>query len=379
MNDFIRLNPITDSTLMRFDPDGLELHRSRDLTASPEVVVRPGVEHLPEGGIRLRLYAPQAREALVVGGGGNMAGEYPMYQEGEGWWAVELPPLPAGVYTHRYRVDGVLVDNPLVPYAFAAGEPVNILEAVDDSSLFYAMTDVPHGDLRLELFDSPSTGKTRACWVYAPPGYDTSREDYPVLYLQHGAGENETGWIDLGKVNFILDNLIAQHACVPMLVVMNSGYCFEEGTIPELFPGDFNTVLTRECIPFIEKKYRVLRDRDHRAIAGLSMGSAQAQDALYSHMDLFAYCGVLIGSFFKARFGVDHRALFEDMPAFAARVKLLFITNGSREPAVADNIEAVRELRAQGVNAVYRSYPGYHEIGVCRKSLRDLLPLLFRD
>jgi len=379
MNELIRTNPITDSTLLRFDPDGLELHRSRNLEPAPVVVHRPAVEHLSDGSIRLRAYAPEAKEAVVVGGGGNLPGEYPMEQEGDGWWAAILPPRPAGLYPHRYRIDGTLVTNPLVPYVFGAGEPVNFIEAVDDSSLFYALTDVPHGDLRMELYPSPSTGGWRNCWVYAPPGYDASDESYPVLYLQHGAGENETGWIDQGKVNFILDNLLAQQACVPMLVVMNCGYCFEPGVIPELFPGDFNKVLVEECIPFIESKYRVIADREHRAMAGLSMGSAQAQDAVYSHLDTFAWCGVIIGSFFKARFGVDHTALFEDMDALARQLRLLFVSNGSEEAAVEGNIAAVKELRAQGLNATYRSYPGYHELGVCRKSLRDLLPLLFRD
>ncbi|MFR7718278.1 MAG: alpha/beta hydrolase [Lachnospiraceae bacterium] len=140
----------------------------------------------------------------------------------------------------------------------------------------------------MEQYRSPVTGRIKACWVYTPPGYEHAHtESYPVLYLQHGVGENETGWIWQGKANLILDNLIAENKCRPILLVMNAGYAFLPDEDPTFFPGDYETELIHGCIPFIEQKYRVAAGRKNRAIAGLSLGSVQSFAIGMGHQDLF--------------------------------------------------------------------------------------------
>jgi hypothetical protein len=182
-------------------------------------------KNLGSGKVRLTYYNPDVSAAEVMVDGNS----YPMTKDDDGYWTVEFVTTP-GIHVHRYRVDGAVVLNPVMPFAFCAGEPANIFEVVDDGSDFYLIKDVPHGDLRMEYYRSSYTGRWKACWVYTPAGYEQNPEkDYPVLYLQHGAGEDETGWLDMGKANYILDNLIAEGRCAEMLVVMNCGWAIKPG------------------------------------------------------------------------------------------------------------------------------------------------------
>jgi len=282
-----------------------------------------------------------------------------------------------GIHVHRYRVDGVMVINPVMPLFFAAGEPVNAFECVDESCGWYLLQDVPHGDLRMEYYRSSYTGRTKVCWVYTPAGYDEGCEEYPVLYLQHGAGENETGWIDMGKIDNILDNQIAAGECEKMIVVMNSGWAFREED-PWTMVGGFDKELVQDCIPFIEGKYRIRKDRDSRAMAGLSMGSAQSQHIVYHHPELFSYLGIIIGGFGTRWLGEDQK--FVEDPEFLKRnLKLLFSSNGEQEDWCEASRAQIEKLQQAGMSqAVFYSTPGYHDLTVCRKSIREFLPRLFR-
>ena len=386
MNDKIYQNQTINSTLLHFAPAF-----QRRVPAPPPQGGRRFGFSMPEtfkmlepcknlggGRVRLTYYNPDAKSVSVFGIGGSMPGEYPMEKDEDGYWTVEFDATP-GIHVHRYRVDGVVTYNPMMPFAFSTQEPCNIFEAVDESCGWYLMQDVPHGDLRMEYYRSSYTGRWKVSWIYTPPGYEEHPEKtYPVLYLQHGAGEDETGWIDMGKVNYILDNMIAEGKCEEMLVVMNSGFAFLPGEAMGIDGGGFEQELLEDCIPMIEEKYRVKTDRESRAIAGLSMGSFQAQKIGLTHLDRFASIGVIIGGVNQARLGYAAKA-FEDLTKLNSQLKVFFASNGEQEPNCESNREQMKALYEGGLtNSVFYSCPGYHELTVCRNSLREFLPMLFK-
>jgi enterochelin esterase-like enzyme len=266
-----------------------------------------------------------------------------------------------------------------MPYCFCAGEPANFLETVGEDSAWYLMQDVPHGDLRMEYYRSSWTGRWKVCWIYTPAGYEENTDEkYPVLYLQHGAGEDETGWIDMGRTNLILDNMIAAGECEKMLVVMNSGWSFRDEADNAAGISGFEQELLDDCIPFVESHYRVKTDRENRAMAGLSMGSFQAQRIVLGHLDRFAWLGAIITWLDPSRQG-DAAAVLDDIPLLNEKLKVFFASNGDHEAQAPQTREAIRALSEKGYkNAVYYEYPGYHELTVCRYSLRAFLPYLFR-
>jgi len=335
-------------------------------------------KNLGGGKVRITYYNPDASKVSLLGGGGSFAGEFPMTKDSEGYWTVEVEAVP-GIHVHRYLVDGAVVLNDQMPLVYCAGEPANAFEAVDESCGWYLLQDVPHGDLRMEYYRSSHTGRWKVCWVYCPAGYDRDTEKtYPVLYLQHGAGEDETGWIDMGKMNYILDNQIASGEAKEMLVVMNYGFSLKEGESPAMRSPGFEKELLDDCIPMIEKKYRVKTDRESRAMAGLSMGSAQSQRTVLNHLDLFAYLGVIIGGIGNAPIGVQADIL-NDPRALNEKLKVFYASNGDHEPGCRASHEAMEKMIAEGLTCGRHDiFEGYHELTVCRKSLRAFLPLLFR-
>ena len=335
-------------------------------------------KNLGGGRVRLTYYDPEAEHVSVVGGGGSFAGEFPMTKDEQGYWTVEVETTP-GIHVHRYLVDGALVLNDQMPLVYCAQEPANAFECVDEDCGWYLLQDVPHGDLRMEYYRSSHTGRWKVCWVYCPPGYDENPDKkYPVLYLQHGAGEDETGWIDMGKMNYILDNQIASGETQEMLVVMNYGFALREDETPALRSPGFETELLKDCMPLIEEKYRIRTDRESRAMAGLSMGSAQSQSIVLNHLDLFAYLGVIIGGIGSAPIGVQAEAL-KDPAALGRRLKVFYACNGAEEPGCRASHEAMEKMIEEGLSTGRHDvFEGYHELTVCRKGLRAFLPLLFR-
>lgn len=332
---------------------------------------------LPDGKTRVTYYNPDAHEVFICGIGGSMPGRYPMTRDEDGYWTADLDLAP-GVHVHRYLVDGATVSNPQMPYCFSCGEPANFFETVGEDSDWYLMQDVPHGDLRMEFYRSSWTGRWKACWIYTPPGYEENQDEtYPVLYLQHGAGEDETGWIDMGRVNLILDNLIAEGACKKMLVVMNSGWSFRDEADNAANRSGFAQELLEDCIPFVESHYRAKTDRENRAMAGLSMGSFQAQQIVLGNLDRFAYLGAIITWLDPVRQGAAS-AVLDDIPTLNEKLRVFFASNGDQEPQAPETRARIAALTAAGYrNARYFEFPGYHELTVCRESLRMFLPLLF--
>lgn len=241
---------------------------------------KPPVVH-PDRKITFTFWAPEARSVAVAGGDGLGASPFPMAKNAEGLWSVTTPPAVPGFHYYWFVLDGVQVNDPASETFFGYGKPTGGLEVPDPAGDFYFIKNVPHGEVREKSYFSKSTGAWRRALVYTPPDYDKdTKTRYPVLFLQHGAGENETSWTRQGRAQFILDNLIAAGKAKPMIVVMDRGYAtpntpdIGQQNMQVAFSA-FEKVIVDELIPTIDASYRTIPDRDHRAMAGLSMGGMQ--------------------------------------------------------------------------------------------------------
>ena len=330
------------------------------------------IEILDSGNVLFRYYAPEANKVEVAGISGSMSRERILLEcEGNGYYSKVVSGIQPGFHYHNWYVDDVKVCNSSGNFCFGCFEAINFFELPEPGKDFYYMKDVPHGDVQIRKYTSQVTSQIKSCYVYTPPTYDVSPyESYPVLYIQHGVGENETGWIWSGKLNFILDNLIAKKKCSPMIVVMCSGYAFEENTDTVFYPGDFDRELIHDCIPYIEKNYRVKKGRENRAMAGLSLGSAQACLSVAKHKDLFAYLGVFSG---LAKDYLDVILEEKSLP-----MGLVFLSGGIGETGLIDQQKLYEDKFSKAqIPFIHKSYPGYHEWHVWRDSLHDFVQNIF--
>ena len=346
---------------------------------------------LPDKSAVFQLKAPDAQKVEAQVGGGK----YLMTRGGDGVWSVTTPPLVVGFHYYSLLVDGVAVNDPGSHAFFGTGKDASGIEVPEDGVDYYLANDVPHGDVRIRIYHSMVTGQWRRCFVYTPPDYDTnSNARYPVLYLQHGMGEDETGWIFQGHANLILDNLIAAKKAAPMIIVMDNGYASKPGqtmapSAPRAASGDtsgFEDVITKDVIPMIDSSFRTIADREHRAMAGLSMGANQTLRLTTNNLDKFSY----IGGFSGTMNGLSTDPLdpatafdgkFKDGAAFNQKVKLLWIGMGTKEPNPFP--AAIGEFRSMldkaGIKYVYFSSPGTaHEWLTWRRDLNDFAPRLFK-
>jgi enterochelin esterase-like enzyme len=297
-------------------------------------------------------------------------------------------------------IDGVEVNDPASETFYGTGKETSGIEIPEKGVDFYLPKDVPHGEIRERWYHSKTTGQWRRVFVYTPPGYDTNREArYPVLYLQHGGGEDERGWPNQGRVGFIMDNLIAERKARPMLVVMEHGYASKPGEAPPSKPPEkpaprdfsrafatFEEVMVNDLIPMIDATYRTVRDRESRAMAGLSMGGAQTFQITLKHLDLFAYIGGFSGAgggFGGAAFDpkTAHDGVMADAAEFNKKVRLLWLGVGTTEGRLYDGIKGYHDaLDKAGIKNVYYESPGTaHEWLTWRRCLREFAPLLFTN
>lgn len=298
-------------------------------------------------------------------------------------WELTLGMEP-GFYYVTLSVDGVEVLSPFLPIGYGYSRPCNYLE-IGPSEAFYSAGRAPHGDIRHEYFYSEVTGKNETCLVYTPPGYEKGTESYPVLYLQHGFGENETSWVWQGRIGNIMDNLLYEKKAVPMLIVMADGMMREgEGQEEKLCHQRFPVFLTESILPFIETKYRVRPGRENRGIAGLSMGSMQTSMTAFMHEELFAWIGLFSG-FLRNYIGVEqvdasHLAgLFADPAAFNAKNRLLFRAIGKEDVFFHFFMEEDQLCEDYQVRQVRRIFEGGHDWNVWRKCAWEFLQLIFKE
>jgi enterochelin esterase-like enzyme len=344
---------------------------------------------------RFRIVAPQAQSVRVPEWGGIT-----LTKGEDGAWVGTTRPLDEGFHYYRINIDGADVPDPGSKFFYGASRWGSGIEIPAHDEDFYALKNVPHGQLRQNLYFSKSTNTTRRCFVYTPSDYDKNTQTrYPVLYLQHGAGEDETGWGNQGHANLIMDNLIAAGKARPLIIVMDNGggNVFggrgrgappgrggpggAPGTQP---PGGrgrggfdfsaFTKIMTEELIPFIDSHYRTLADQPHRAMAGLSMGGAQTRQITLANLDKFSHIGLFSGG----SIGADTPAL-ADPAAFKQKVKVLFVSYGSKENTATAkaNHETLEKMGIQ--NTYYESPNTAHEWQSWRRSLYQFAPLLFRD
>ncbi|HEV7612364.1 MAG TPA: alpha/beta hydrolase-fold protein [Steroidobacteraceae bacterium] len=363
----------------------------------------------PDGSITFTLKAPDAGDVRVAGGDGLGKSPFAMTKSADGTWSVTTPPSVPGFHYYWFVLNGVSVNDPASRTYFGYGKETSGIEVPEAGADFYAITNVPHGEVRAKWYLSKTTGEWRRAFVYTPPGYDKSPNiRYPVLILQHGSGEDETGWMRQGKAQCILDNLIGAGKARPMIVVMDRGYANRPGTpVAEMGPNrwlqnrqlafsTFEEVVIHDLMPTIDAAYRTIPDREHRAMAGLSMGGMQALFITLRHLDMFAYIGSFSGPIIprldddtsrgdsqQERFDAKtaYQGAFSDPMAFNKRVKLLWLGVGTAEPepfrpGIGD---AVMALRAAGVRLVYFESSGTaHEWQTWRRDLNDFAPRLFR-
>ncbi|MGC4053589.1 MAG: alpha/beta hydrolase-fold protein [Paludibaculum sp.] len=336
--------------------------------------------------VTFRLNAPQAKKVQVVpsgNGNGLGAGPFEMTRDDKGIWSVTTPPARPGFHYYQLMVNGFATNDPSSETFFGWARQTSGLEVPDRTTDFYDVKDVPHGDVRTHWYRSNVTQAWRRAFVYTPAEYESNpRKRFPVLYLQHGSGESERGWTMQGRANFILDNLIAANIAVPMLIVMDSGYAVKAGS-PEAAGGRGNSafpeVVVNDLVPEIESKYRVISDRDHRAIAGLSMGAGQAMQTGFANLDRFAYVGAFSGVVRNFDVTTSYGGVFEDATAFNKKVRLFWMGFGDLEGDLyAAGKSAHAALDKAKVRHVWFETRGSHEWQVWRKSLYDFAPRLFK-
>ncbi len=346
-----------------------------------------------DGRATFRLRAPDAQKVQVFTNYGlGSGGPWDMQRGDDGVWSLTSPPIVPGFHYYELIVDGVRMNDPGSDTFFGTGKPTSGIEIPQSGVDFFHVKDVPHGEVRSRWYKSSVTGQTRHIHVYTPPGYDADPDKrFPVLYLQHGGGEDETGWPRQGHMNFIFDNLIAAGQAQPMIVVMEKGYALREGQQPTpAGPGRgrfdftaFGDVVIKDLVPLIDANYRTKADRQHRAIAGLSMGAAQAMQIGLTNLDTFS----AVAAFSGAGRGVDpmtaYGGVFADPAKFDERVNLLYLHSGDvgLDEGIHRSAKALYEsLKSAGVeNVVFRDAPGLgHEWQTWRLALHDFAPRLFQ-
>jgi len=351
-----------------------------------------------EGRVRVQIKARDAHKVQLD----ISAVKYDLVKDTSGVWTGESAPQDEGFHYYQLWVDGAAVPDPSSLYYYGASRWGSGIEIPAKDQDFYALKNVPHGELREVQYFSASSKSVRRAFIYTPPGYEKDNSKrYPVLYLQHGMGENETGWGNQGHANLIMDNLIADGKAVPFIIVMENGSVkFDRPRQPKPesnaktdattkkpagpmggfdFAGEFKNILLNDLIPYVEANYRVIGDMNHRAMAGLSMGGMQTRLITLANPDKFSQVGMFSGG----SISMDD---LTNTPDFKKNVKLLFISYGSRElekprggfggdPKA--NTEAVK---AAGMNThFYVSPQTAHEWQSWRRSLKEFAQLLFKN
>jgi enterochelin esterase-like enzyme len=380
--------------------------------ASPEV--------LQDGRVTFRLLAPEATSVSVTGDwpGGIVSTTTPMVKDDAGVWSATVGPLKPEFWIYTFSVNGVTTLDPRnINTRRNTNRIENTLLMPGPESADYAVSAVPHGTVSLQWYSSTIGEGTRRTTVYTPPGYEKGVERYPVLYLLHGGSGDEDAWIECGRAIQILDNVIAQGKAKPMIVVMPNGNVTRVASpdfvpAPPALPANqdpgrfrrFPESLVTDLVPFIDTQYRTLADREHRGVAGLSVGGAQTMYAAFNHLDLFAWVAAFSGGYpvmpgaaidvrpppnaaslrgpdiTKSLDPVKFAALMPQLDSSANdRLRLLYISIGTADTLQETHKVVKQVLNGKGLKYTLMEFPGYiHEWPVWRVSLRDLLPRLFQ-
>ena len=336
--------------------------------------------------VTLRFRAPNAREVMLSRDGAQRVS---MQKDDQGLWSVTTDPLEPDLYSYSFVADGVALIDPSNPVMTAnLLNTRSIVHVPGPASLPWEVNNVPHGSIHRHFYQSSVAGDYRDFYVYTPPGYNPkAKKLYPVLYLLHGYSDDTRVWTVVGRANVILDNLIAAGQAKPMLVVMPNGYGAPEIVTPagpfSLVPGalrrnyeKFREALLSEVIPEVEKAYSVSKNRDQRAIAGLSMGGTESLHTGLNALDRFAW----IGAFSSGGLLSDYSADFPRLDSKAnAQLRLLWISCGREDRLIDSNRKFLEFLKSKDIRYMWTETGGAHTWTVWRRHLAEFVPLLFRD
>jgi enterochelin esterase-like enzyme len=342
-----------------------------------------------EGRVRVSITAPEANKVQLDIGGKK----YDLKKDEKGVWTGESQPQDQGFHYYQLNIDGVSVPDPGSLYFYGAGRWGSGIEVPAVDQDFFALKDVPHGLVSENIYFSKITNAWRRCFVYTPAEYNKeTKSRYPVLYLQHGSFEDETGWSVQGHANLILDNLIAAKKAVPMIIVMDNGYANKPAGNTTAGKNNnpftvFEEVMIKEIIPMIDLKFRTIPDREHRAIAGLSMGANQTIHIIMNNLDKFSHIGGFSGTPNYPSADVIDPAIFldgkfNDGPALNKKLKLLWLGLGTKEPnPFPGSVGAFKAmLDKQGIKYVYYESPGTaHEWLTWRRDLYQFAAMIFKE
>ena len=346
-----------------------------------------------EGRVRVSILAKEAKSVQLDIG----AVKYDLRKDTSGVWTGESAPQDVGFHYYQLNIDGASVPDPGSLYFYGASRWGSGIEIPSKDQDIFALKNVPHGQLRENQYYSKTSKTVRRVYIYTPPGYESGSQKYPVLYLQHGMGENETGWGNQGHANLIMDNLIAEGKAVPFIIVMeNSAVDLSGMPRPPRpqgapagaprpaggpgagmnnfnFAGQFERILIDDLIPYVESNFRVIADQKHRAMAGLSMGGMQTRSIVMANPDKFSYVGMFSsGTFVPTE--------IKDLDTFKKAGKLVFMSFGGREGGAARIGDAAAEWNKIGIKGVsYVSPETAHEWHSWRRSLYEFAPLLFKE
>jgi enterochelin esterase family protein len=310
--------------------------------------------------------------------------KYDMNRDDKGVWTVTTDPLVVGFHYYFLEADGFRVSDPAVYTYFGCSRDASGIDVPEGAAGdYYSIRNVAHGQVRECVYYSEVSKKFRRIYVYTPAEYEKNiSEKYPVLYLQHGMGEDQTGWSKQGRMQYIMDNLIAEKKAEPMIVVMESGdveasFGPGSGSIEE-YGAALTKIMINDLIPYIDNTFRTLTDRDHRAMAGLSWGGRQTFQTVLPNIDKFSYLGTFSGAIFGMDLKTAYNGVFNNPDEFNKKIHYFFMGMGSEENFGAER--TVQQLNDMGINAVYYESEGTaHEWLTWRRCLKEFVPHLFKN
>lgn len=337
-----------------------------------------------EGRAYFRINAPHAWRMQV-----DICGKkYEMNRDKDGVWSVTTDPLVKGFHYYFILVDGLSVIDPNTKTYFGCSRMAGGIEIPEgkEGDYYRPQAGIAKGQVRSCQYYAASTGEWRHAMVYTPAEYEkNTQKKYPVLYLQHGMGEDETGWSTQGYMQNIMDNLIAAGKAKPMIVVMESGDVragfrprkgYDVEAERSIYGASFQKVLFNDLIPWVQSTFRCYTDREHRAMAGLSWGGKQTFDATLSHLDMFSYIGTFSGALFGVDLNTCYNGVFKDAKDFNKKVHYLFLGIGSEENFGAQKMH--ESLQKMGINSHLYVSPGtHHEWLTWRRCLKEFVPNIF--
>ncbi len=372
-------------------------HGSRPSVLTPPSATPNDTLHSPEveqdNRVTFRLYAPDAHEVKLHAEGleatpditpeqlSKTSAGFPMTRAQNGVWSVTIGPIQPGTYRYTFGVDGVSTTDPRNPVASETLASVRSVYEVPGAQWEEYLPNVPHGTIASVWYPSAVTGSLRRMHVYTPPGYDRNSQSYPVLYLLHGGGDSDDSWPTVGRAGAILDNLIAEHKAIPMLVVMPAGHISRDFQLRSgmntMGHDEFNRDMTASIVPYVDQNFRTIADREHRALAGLSMGGVQTLTLSLTSSDLFSYVGVFSSGWFPTMRDMAER----DLATYKANGKpfqLYWVGVGRYDIANANSAGTVERLKSDGVAVVTHNSGGFHAWNNWRDYLHIFAQQLFQ-